>query len=515
MNNQPERIIGKYPITKQLARNSQHATFISKSPTADTDSVIKIYSNKLAVSQQFKTQFIGEMRQLKTLNHPNIIPTIDYGFLDDKFPFIEMPYVGLNLDACIQLGTHHTNIKNSTTLIFQAMIYAHHQGCVHGNLKPSNILFDNGHQPYIGDFRLTCVDKHIPYPLSLYSAPEQANAHRTDEKSDIYSLGLVLFTWFTGQEPIWSEVFPFNEHRILPPISMYYPSASHVFDDVIQRATAPNSSDRYNTINEFFHEYLKAWRGVTNPQLATRIHPLAVITPSQEPAIDYSKLEKHSKNKSFPLSILIYIAIFAFIMAGSFLFLQNDFSASDNPNNDYVYSPATIPDGYSLVSAENIEIAVPIGWESNNSREQRELLSQNMPLLSDKIPSEAYDGLVQGQDAFLSQNSAIFMRDAYYGSTLNIEIRNMPYQSPNEVIQLFRNELESIGWIADETAVLQFPVGEVAYVRISLAYELQSFSMHMYFYQYKNKLYMIGIGGVDPYQTEISGVMMNSFRVKP
>ena len=138
-----------------------------------------------------------------------------------------------------------------------------------------------------------------------------------------------------------------------------------------------------------------------------------------------------------------------------------------------------------------------------------------MPHLSDKIPSEAYDGLVQGQDAFLSQNSAIFMRDAYYGSTLNIEIRNMPYQSPNEVIQLFRNELESIGWIADEMAVLQFPIVEVAYVRISLAYELQSFSMHMYFYQYKNKLYMIGIGGVDPYQTEISGVMMNSFRVKP
>ncbi|MCU0479659.1 MAG: serine/threonine protein kinase [Anaerolineae bacterium] len=260
MNNQSEKIIGNYPIVKQIARSPQGLVFLSKSPTTNTPAIVKFYPSKLAQSPAFMKQFMNELSHLKQLVHPNILPITAYG-LTDKFPSIEVPYMlGGDLATRIQNGTNWAHFKDALGQICQALVYAHRQGVIHGNLKPSNILFNQKGDAYLSDFRLTCLEDYIPYTLSDYSSPEQIRGERLDQRSDVYSLGVLIYVWVTGQKPPQSAL-THSEHEY-EPLSLRWdvPNISVTMDEVIQQATQYDRANRFSSVKEFYHAFFDALR---------------------------------------------------------------------------------------------------------------------------------------------------------------------------------------------------------------------------------------------------------------
>jgi serine/threonine-protein kinase len=203
---------------------------------------------------------MNEMSHHKQLVHPNILPITAYG-LTDKFPSIEVPYMlGGDLATRIQNGTNWAHFKDALGQICQALVYAHRQGVIHGNLKPSNILFNQKGDAYLSDFRLTCLEDYIPYTLSDYSSPEQIRGERLDQRSDVYSLGVLIYVWVTGQKPPQSAL-THSEHEY-EPLSLRWdvPNISVTMDEVIQQATQYDRANRFSSVKEFYHAFFDALR---------------------------------------------------------------------------------------------------------------------------------------------------------------------------------------------------------------------------------------------------------------
>ncbi|MDX2075374.1 MAG: serine/threonine-protein kinase [bacterium] len=261
MNNTPLKFVGKYQIIKQISRTPQALTFLSKSPITNAPAVIKLYPNKLAQTQGFMKQFLSEMSHIKELEHPNILP-INHYELTDKFPSIDMPYMaGGNLEKRIQANTNLVHFKDAINQIFPALIYAHRQGMIHGNIKPTNILFDQKGNSYLSDFQLRCVVQHHEATNdSLWMSPEQIHSGKTSQASDVYSLGMVIFAWITGQmPPYWDS--PVSEHDYEPlSLKRYISNVSVGMDEVIRQATEYHPSERYASMKSFSQAFFDALR---------------------------------------------------------------------------------------------------------------------------------------------------------------------------------------------------------------------------------------------------------------
>jgi serine/threonine-protein kinase len=261
MNNTQPKFVGKYQIIKQISRTPQALTFLSKSPATNAPAVIKLYPNKLAQTQGFMKQFLSEMSHINELEHPNIL-RINHYELTDKFPSIDMPYMaGGNLETRIQTNANSAHFKDAINQIFPALMYAHREGIIHGNIKPTNILFDQKGNAYLSDFQLKCVAQHHQTPTpSLWMAPEQINSGKTSQATDVYSLGMVMFAWITGQmPPYWDSPISEDDYEPLS-LRRYMANVSVGMDEVIRRATEYHPSDRYGSIKSFSQDFFDALR---------------------------------------------------------------------------------------------------------------------------------------------------------------------------------------------------------------------------------------------------------------
>lgn len=203
---------------------------------------------------------MNEMSHLKQLAHPNILPITYYG-LTDKFPSIEIPYMlGGDLAKRIQNGTNWAHFKDALGQICQALVHAHRQGVIHGNLKPSNILFSQKGDAYLSDFHLTSLEEYIPYTPSDYSSPEQIRGERLDDRSDVYSLGMLIYEWVTGKKLPYSAL-THSEHEY-EPLSLRWevPNISVAMNEVIQQATQYDPANRFSSVKEFHQAFFDALR---------------------------------------------------------------------------------------------------------------------------------------------------------------------------------------------------------------------------------------------------------------
>lgn len=230
--------------------------------------------------QEFLQRFRQEARAIAALRHPNILTIYDYGEAHNT-AYIVMEYVpGGSLKARLTgQPIPWPEVARWIIPVGQALAYAHAQGIIHRDVKPANILLARPDWPLLADFGLV---KMVGRPEGItrpgvsigtpaYLSPEQVTGEPVDHRSDIYSLGVMLYELLTGKLPFQAPTPVEAMLRRLrePPIPPrhFCPSLSPTLEAIILRALARNPADRYPTIQAMVDDLLQISRtpGVTPP----------------------------------------------------------------------------------------------------------------------------------------------------------------------------------------------------------------------------------------------------------
>ena len=270
---QPGQMLGPYRIINQVGRGGMATVYKAYQPSVDRYVAIKVLPSQLAESREFATRFQQEARIIAKLEHPHILPVFDYGESDGVAYFV-MRYMdaGTLKEKMIEgRPLPLQEIDRLFTQLANALSYAHSKGIVHRDLKPANILIDSHGNVFLTDFgiakllesaspRLTQTDAIMGTPA--YISPEQAQGQTVDQRSDIYSLGIILYEMVTGSVPFTAEtplaVLFKHISDPLPPPSLVKPDIRPSIEQVLLKALAKDPRDRFATAAEFVAAWERA-----------------------------------------------------------------------------------------------------------------------------------------------------------------------------------------------------------------------------------------------------------------
>jgi len=204
---------GRYVVEGEIGRGSMGVVYLARDPKIGRLVAIKTISllcEDYAEERQYRDSFILEARAAGKLSHPGIVTIFDIGE-EVETPYIVMEYVsGQALSTMMWQGSKKLSLPISLRIIQQtaeALDYAHSQGVVHRDIKPQNILISEEGNPKITDFGIAKFARaHLTVPGQVlgspaYIAPEQLNGEAVDGRSDLFSLGVILYTLLAGYRP--------------------------------------------------------------------------------------------------------------------------------------------------------------------------------------------------------------------------------------------------------------------------------------------------------------------------
>src|SRR5437868_589544 len=283
------RTISHYKILQPLGEGGMGAVYLAQDTQLGRHVAIKFPLDERQVDHHFRARFLREARAASALNHPNIATIYDYGETTEGQPFIVMEHVeGRGLDELI-LGCA-LNVARTVEIIAavaSALSAAHAQSIIHRDIKPSNIRINERGQIKVLDFGLAkqlkettpvAADldaKTLPATLTqsntfvgtpLYFSPEQASTLPTDERSDIFALGAVLYECLTGRPAFpglsMLDIAAKVLHVDPPPPSTLNPDVPPVLDQITLKALAKKAEARYQTADELHAELVALGRAV-------------------------------------------------------------------------------------------------------------------------------------------------------------------------------------------------------------------------------------------------------------
>ena len=267
---QPGQTLGSYRIINKIGQGGMATVYKAYQPSMDRNVAIKVLPSQLAESKEFTARFQQEARIIARLEHPHILPVFDFGESDGVTYFVMRYLEAGTLKSKMEAGQLSLNeIDRLFTQLAEALGYAHSHGVIHRDLKPANALVDEQGNLFLTDFgiakllenaspRLTQTDAIMGTPA--YISPEQAKALQVDQRSDIYSLGIILYEMVTGRVPFTADtplaVILKHVSDPLPLPSIIKPDIPESIERVILKALAKEPNDRYSTTAEF----LAAWK---------------------------------------------------------------------------------------------------------------------------------------------------------------------------------------------------------------------------------------------------------------
>ncbi len=288
-NIQPGQTLGPYRIINQIGRGGMANVYKAFQPSVDRYVAIKVLPTQLAESKEFATRFHQEARIIAMLEHPHILPVFDYGESDGVAYFVMRYLDAGTLKDKMEAGRPLplNEIDRIFTQLADALSYAHSHGVVHRDLKPANALIDSFGNVFLTDFgiakllesaspRLTQTDAVMGTPA--YISPEQAQGMPVDQRSDIYSLGIILYEMVTGGVPFVADtplaVLFKHISDPLPLPSKVKPDIPEAIEQVILKALAKDPQDRFATAGEF----VTAWKNAL--EQAKKAHQRETVPPT-------------------------------------------------------------------------------------------------------------------------------------------------------------------------------------------------------------------------------------------
>ncbi len=314
-NIQPGQMLGPYRIINQVGKGGMANVYKAYQPSMDRYVAIKVLPSQLAESKEFVQRFQQEARIIANLEHPHILPVFDYGESDGVAYFVMRYLDAGTLKDKMEAGRPlpMNEIDRIFTQLTDALSYAHGRGVVHRDLKPANALIDAQGNLFLTDFGiakilesaspgLTRTDAIMGTPA--YISPEQAQSRPVDQRSDIYSLGIILYEMVTGSVPFTADtplaVVLKHISDPLPLPSIIKPDIPAPIEQVILKALAKNPNDRFTTAAEFVAAWKRALEQFetirhgpeTVPPLVS--HPMPTVHPVEQKAVPAQKAASKS-----------------------------------------------------------------------------------------------------------------------------------------------------------------------------------------------------------------------------
>jgi serine/threonine protein kinase len=264
-----KQTLGKYEVLERLGRGGMAEVFRGYHATLDRYVAIKVLHPFLAEDDEFRARFEKEARHIAKLSHPHIVQVYDFDFSDDRdsYYMVMELIAGITLkDRLYDLASRHERLPVPEVLRIvreaaTALAYAHKRSMIHRDVKPANLMLDEDDRVVLTDFgiakmldskQLTVSGGMIGTPA--YMSPEQGLGEPGDERSDLYSLGVIMYQLLVGDLPYDAEtalgVILMHVNDPIPIVRSYNPDVPQSVQNVVHRAMEKDPLKRYQTADE-------------------------------------------------------------------------------------------------------------------------------------------------------------------------------------------------------------------------------------------------------------------------
>ncbi len=256
------RSLGKYQLVERLGQGGMAQVYKAYQPTIERFVAVKVLYSHLAEDEEFLQRFKREAKGLGQLRHPHIVNVIDFDY-DDGWYYMVMDYIkGITLRAYLDQKKvlPAAEALRIAAQMADALDYAHRQGSIHRDVKPENVMFADEASSYavITDFGIARLLDNVTLTASgviagtpAYISPEAAQGEKVDGRTDVYSLGVVLYEMVTGRTPYQGDT-PLSlilkkVTEPLPPPLELNPDLPLAIDEVLQKSLAKLPAERYQS----------------------------------------------------------------------------------------------------------------------------------------------------------------------------------------------------------------------------------------------------------------------------
>ncbi len=413
-----KRLDGRYEIQEVIGVGGMAVVYKAYDNIDDRTVAVKILKEEYLANEEFRRRFKNESKAIAVLSHPNIVKVFNVSY-GDRLQYIVMEHVeGITLKEYIEqqgkLGIKET--VHFTMQILRALQHAHDKGIVHRDIKPQNIMLLSNGNIKVTDFgiaRFSYSDTKTMTDSAIgsvhYISPEQARGDTTDDRADIYSVGVVLYEMLTGQLPFQSDnsvSVALMQLQSDPKRPRELNSSIPVgLEQIVMHAMQKNAKDRYQSAAEMLLDIEEFKRNPTirfqrdyfvdtDPtkyvpgKPAAAVHTPAVRTPApvvqtavREPEyVDYAEVEQeesHGRKGLIAIGVTIGVMVLALIV---FVFL---FFFTDVFQKDSLEVPNFVGKNYELEIKDNPDYTGDFKFEidpvSNSNYEDGVVFYQNPP----------------------------------------------------------------------------------------------------------------------------------------
>ena len=351
-----QKINDRYEIIKTIGEGGMANVYLAHDTILDRKVAIKVLRGDLSNDEKFIRRFKREALSVSNLSHPNIVEVYDVGEEDGNY-YIVMEYIeGKTLKQLLQKrgALTLTEVIDIMSQLTDGLAHAHEAYIIHRDIKPQNIMIEDNGRIKITDFGIAMAlnSTQLTQTNSVmgsvhYLPPEQANGKGATVKSDIYSLGILMYELLTGSVPFKGdtavEIALKHMKEKVPSVRKQNPTIPQSVENIILKATAKNPKNRYDSVREMHADLETALERDNEKRLVYEypendLEETKVIAPiSKEPKKsvvdkplekeeiekDDSVLnEKNEKNK-LPIILAAVLLVFLIVLAIVYLLISN------------------------------------------------------------------------------------------------------------------------------------------------------------------------------------------------
>ncbi len=270
--NKPD--IPNFTIEQELGQGGMATVYLATQVLLNRKIAMKIVSPEYSQAS-FQEVFLHEGKVIAQLEHPNIVKIYDIGITDNSF-YMAMEYLaGGSLRDRLETETFiPSQVLQILEQVGDGLEFSHQQGFIHRDIKPENILFHQNGTAVLTDFGIAKLQNttgemtRMGYMAGTahYMSPEQAATSELDNRSDLYSLGLVIFEMLSGEKVCKADslIQAIHQHTVTPPPTL--PEKYQLFQPVLHKALAKQPEDRYHSVKQFVDAFSHAVNNFNSSQ---------------------------------------------------------------------------------------------------------------------------------------------------------------------------------------------------------------------------------------------------------